>query len=245
VRQKQRPLPPQPATAHASGGQPILAGRPAMNAPAATAPAPTVCPVCQKGFSSKSGLKLHLLIHEDKRPWRCGQCGNAFRQRVALQSHERLHTGEAPYVCCVPGCSQACKSPQALRSHVLLVHKLGISRPRRPSRRPAGPFVCPDCHKSFCSAASHGRHLRHPWVQCGRKITKDVVVSGADHLLAEPHCRVCNKSYSGQRTLHLHFRDVHCVYLTLRADATQQQQRTDTGGSASPPAPADQAWLAD
>ena len=98
---------------------------------------------------------------------------------------------------------------------------------------------------AFSSAAAHGRHLRHPWVQCGRSTDKDVVVTGADHLLTKPYCRACNKSYSGQRTLHLHFRDVHCVYLTPRADTTQQWQRADTESSASPPASADQAWLAD
>ena len=47
------------------------------------------CPICQKGFSVKSSLKRHMMLHTGEMPYECLSCGKRFRQRSNLTRHAR------------------------------------------------------------------------------------------------------------------------------------------------------------
>lgn len=108
-----------------------------------------VCNVCNKGFSRKDSLKLHLQIHSDGRNFKClfckkilkskssvkyhaqlcptesreihkcKHCGKKFRSLHGFRKHMKKHA-EDLYKCSVCGMGFDCKS--YLRFHVQMVH---------------------------------------------------------------------------------------------------------------------------
>ncbi|KAL9707071.1 hypothetical protein quinque_010589 [Culex quinquefasciatus] len=57
------------------------------------------CPYCEKMFSEKQKLQMHVDVHENNRRHRCRFCEKTFIQKVNCTAHERIHTGERPYTC--------------------------------------------------------------------------------------------------------------------------------------------------
>merc|ERR1712130_166692 len=55
------------------------------------------CDICDKSFSSPSGLSYHLQAHSDERLFKCEDCGKRFNSKQVLTRHRRIHTGEKPY----------------------------------------------------------------------------------------------------------------------------------------------------
>ena len=61
------------------------------------------CPVCNKAFTRKGYLSIHLRIHSGDRPFSCKQCGKSFISKRDVIHHERTHTGEKPFSCEICG----------------------------------------------------------------------------------------------------------------------------------------------
>ena len=55
------------------------------------------CQVCCKSFSRNSTLKQHMKVHTGERPYQCNVCCKSFSQNSHLQSHMKVHTGERYY----------------------------------------------------------------------------------------------------------------------------------------------------
>lgn len=67
-----------------------------------------VCELCGRAFENKCGLRRHMTVHSEARPFKCTYegCEKGFKTETALAGHIRTHTGEKPYACSVPGCGQ-------------------------------------------------------------------------------------------------------------------------------------------
>jgi len=47
------------------------------------------CPICQKGFTHKSSLKRHMMVHTGEMPYECPSCAKRFRQRSNFTRHAK------------------------------------------------------------------------------------------------------------------------------------------------------------
>eukprot|EP01084_Bolivina_argentea_P108401 193737_1 len=49
------------------------------------------CPRCGKPGINKNGLKRHLLVHTQRRPFKCDWCKNTFKRDISLKLHKKQH----------------------------------------------------------------------------------------------------------------------------------------------------------
>jgi len=106
------------------------------------------CIICGKTFSSRQTLNIHLWIHTNELPFKCGPCDKRYGHQCNLDYHIRsAHTGERPFKC--ENCGATFYSNSDLKSH-RYIH-LSVK-----------PHSCQFCGKGFIRAAVLRSHLlRH------------------------------------------------------------------------------------
>ncbi|XP_037024763.1 zinc finger protein 391-like isoform X4 [Bradysia coprophila] len=78
------------------------------------------CQFCDKTFLDKKGLKNHIGIHTNERPFNCCFCGLEFTTSSGASVHRRIHLKENFYVC--QGCPYKTRALNAFKTHVKFNH---------------------------------------------------------------------------------------------------------------------------
>ncbi|XP_055086070.1 zinc finger protein 567-like [Periophthalmus magnuspinnatus] len=162
---------------------------------------PYSCCVCEKAFTQKSSLTDHMRTHTGDKPYSCSVCEKAFSQKITLTLHMRTHTGDKPYSCSV--CEKAFTQKITLTLHM---------------RTHTGdkPYSCSVCEKAFTVKSYLTLHMRthtgdgtYSCSVCEKAFTRKSYLPKhmRTHTGDKPYsCSVCEKAFSLKCTLRNHMR---------------------------------------
>ncbi|KAL2763548.1 zinc finger protein 64 isoform e, partial [Daubentonia madagascariensis] len=170
---------------------------------------PHKCHLCDYAAVDSSSLKKHLRIHSDERPYKCQLCPYASRNSSQLTVHLRSHTGDTPFQCWL--CSAKFKISSDLKRH-MIVHS------------GEKPFKCEFCDVRCTMKANLKSHIRikHTFkcLHCafqGRD-RADLLEHSRLHQADHPEkCPECSYSCSSAAALRVHSR-VHCQDRPFKCD---------------------------
>uniref|UniRef100_A0AAG5DT55 Protein krueppel n=1 Tax=Anopheles atroparvus TaxID=41427 RepID=A0AAG5DT55_ANOAO len=130
-----------------------------------------VCEECGTHLKSEQNLKMHGLLHREKREV-CKTCGLRFHRKSNLKMHQRIHEDTFYHVC--PNCPKQLKTLTQLKEH-LKVHtkekpygcrycdkrfRYFSDRSRHEMVHTGNyPFECSTCLKKFARSLSYYRHV--------------------------------------------------------------------------------------
>ena len=118
---------------------------------------PFKCRQCQKVFTQRIQLQMHVCPKEPYKPFQCGHCSLSFAQPSELRNHVVVHSSERPYKCGF--CGRSFAGATTLNNHV---------RTHTGER----PFACKSCGKTFAIATQLARHTRVPGECAGNASSK-------------------------------------------------------------------------
>ncbi|XP_031621561.1 zinc finger protein 425-like [Contarinia nasturtii] len=85
---------------------------------------PLKCTICDSRFRTKQALKYHIIVHTNNFPFECTFCDKKFKHRIVKKVHERTHTNEKPYAC--SQCDYKSANIGNLNKHSLRIHSIDL-----------------------------------------------------------------------------------------------------------------------
>ncbi|XP_075698635.1 uncharacterized protein LOC142663723 [Rhinoderma darwinii] len=160
---------------------------------------PFLCTVCSKSFARKSTLVEHKKVHTSEKPYSCSDCGKCFVRKANLLDHQRIHTGEKSFIC--PVCGKCFTNRTILVRH-------------QKSHTGEKPFSCSECGKCFGHKSVLVKHqIVHtgekpfPCSECGKCFTQkgNLMEHQKIHTGERPFfCSYCGKYFTNKAVLMRH-----------------------------------------
>jgi len=97
------------------------------------------CQHCEKVFSTKHRLELHLRVHNNDKPYECNICKKAFTQTRSLKEHLLTHKSERQFKC--QFCDKKFVQKNHLKYHLTSQHSQNVSDLTK--------HTCQTCGKAF------------------------------------------------------------------------------------------------
>jgi KRAB domain-containing zinc finger protein len=139
---------------------------------------------CDKSYSFKNGLSMHIKSIHEGDGHRCEQCDKNFSTKQHLTHHTKtVHLSERQFVCSVESCGKSFTYDSNLKAHIKSVHE-GVR------------FPCLICDKSFTRRGSLKTHI------------------SSVHELTRHQCINCDKSYTRVGDLNTHIKQKHSTIQT-------------------------------
>ncbi|EAT38377.1 AAEL009720-PA, partial [Aedes aegypti] len=192
------------------------------------------CPFCPKTFKSRQTIRMHILNHQGKLPFKCEDCDARFDRKFYLQKHrERYHQGDSgqPNFGCLQ-CGMQFRSADKLRAHTSTHHLKKEVKPttvagKGPNPRPIRqglnvrrPFKCQYCPKSFSRkyimmehTFIHTGSLRYPCDICMAMFNRPHYLKAhklkyhsENSTFKAIKCRFCTRTFVRQQDIKMHER---------------------------------------
>ncbi|XP_064608092.1 uncharacterized protein LOC135472497 [Liolophura sinensis] len=158
------------------------------------------CTLCEKSYTTKNNLVIHMLDHQGVKPHKCLTCGQSFRQLGHLNTHILTHDNIKPHTC------ETCGKSFTQASH-LKRHQIVHGRTSN---------VCDRCQRTFTYPsdlqAHKKRYGKKPCLpQCSHRISAvqapalpDQHRSGQDVRREVQSCRQCDQVFKSTNDLRRH-----------------------------------------
>nr|XP_029729690.1 LOW QUALITY PROTEIN: zinc finger protein 91-like [Aedes albopictus] len=173
------------------------------------------CPFCPKTFKSRQTIRMHILNHQGKLPYKCDDCDARFDRKFYLQKHrERYHQGEGADNQAAMKCRFRCKfCPRIFlrkidrKTHIRLVHQAEIKiKQEKLDPEIDGDEVMADAEQSNSStpASLQQSELSFGCLQCGmqfRSPEKLRVHTATHHVKKEPTAAASSKADQNPRPI--------------------------------------------
>lgn len=112
------------------------------------------CDICNKQFSNKRCLKVHMLIHQEDKPFQCESCSERFINKRNLEYHKRFHGEKLEKSFKCEHCFTTLCSEFSLKNHI--------------QRKHTSSAICEICKTVFDSRELLKEHIKstHEPFQC-------------------------------------------------------------------------------
>ena len=147
------------------------------------------CNICNKTFSGKHHLEMHMRLHTNEKPFSCNICEKAFAQKRSLKEHLLTHNAERHFKCEI--CDKKFVQKNHLKYHLASQHSDVASDIAKHS--------CPTCGKMFPFPFQLKRHQKsHVKTQPAAK---------EEPGQGEVQCIKCTDWFPNKEVLNEHYKD--------------------------------------